>query len=77
MRLVGLDEEDPCDDNCLELVGLKELAKEYEIHGDEENSADGGAIAGIVIGAILLVVLMIFCIRMMMMRGKKEHALVN
>jgi len=77
MRLIGLDEEDECDDDCLELVSLKELELQSEVHGNEDDDADGGAIAGIVIGAILLIILLICCLRMMMMRGKKEHALVN
>ncbi len=78
MKLVGLKEDDPCDDNCLELIGLKTIALEEEIHKNEDEKTNGGAIAGIIVGAILLLVLLIFCIRMMMMRGRsKDHALVN
>ena len=77
MRLIGLDEEDECDDDCLELVSLKELELQSEVHRNDDDEADAGAIAALVIGLILLIILLIFCCRMMMMRGKKEHALVN
>ena len=78
MRLVGLREDDPCDDNCLELVGLKAIAVAEATHANEDDQTNGGAIAGIIVGAVLLVVLLIFMIRMMMMRAKsKDHALVN
>lgn len=37
MRLVGLREDDPCDDNCLELVGLKVIALAEATHANEDD----------------------------------------
>lgn len=76
--MLGLDENDPCDEDCIELVGIKEMALQQEIHENDDKDGDSGALAGVIIGGIVLIIALVTCICVAKFKSnKKDHALVN
>jgi len=73
ITLLGLDAEEAndCDDECLELVGIKQVALNYEEHSNHDENRNTGALVAVIIGGILLLVLLI-CLMMRMQKNKAE-----
>lgn len=73
ISLLGLDETEAnqCDDECLELVGIKQVALNYEEHENADENRNTGALVAVIIGGILLIVLLV-CLMMRMQKNKAE-----
>lgn len=73
ITLLGLDSEEAndCDDECLELVGIKQVALTYEEHENEDENTNAGALVAVIIGGIVLIVLLV-CLMMRMQKNKQE-----
>lgn len=73
INLLGLDadEANTCDDECLELVGIKQVALNYEEHENHDENRNTGALVAVIIGGILLIVLLV-CLIQRMQKNKAE-----